>query len=261
MQATKIEQAAQILLSHWRAQRCIEALPESCRPATREEGYAIQDALVAQSRQSVFGWKIAATSAAGQKHIGVDGPFAGALLAARLHRNGATVPLGNSLMCVAEAEFAFRLGRDLPPRAAAYTQEEVMAAVDALYPAIELPDSRYADFARAGAPQLIADSACANYFVLGEPVNSDWRALDLSKHAVKAYVDGQLVQEGSGANVLGDPRIALTWVANELAGNGRNLRAGQIVTTGTSTVPAKIKIGSRVRADFGAFGQVETTLS
>jgi 2-keto-4-pentenoate hydratase len=209
----------------------------------------------------VFGWKIAATSAAGQKHIGVDGPLAGALLAARLHRNGATVPLGNSLMCVAEAEFAFRLARDLPARTAPYTQDEVMAAVDALHPAIELPDSRYADFVHAGAPQLLADCACANYFVLGEAVAADWRTVDLSKHAVRAYVDAQLVQQGSGANVLGDPRIALTWIANELGANGRALRAGQIVTTGTSVVPVAIKVASQVRADFGVFGAVEVTLS
>lgn len=261
MNSTQIKQAAEILLGAWHAQRRIEALPESCRPATRAEGYAIQDELVAQSRQAVFGWKIAATSAAGQKHIGVDGPLAGALLAARLHRNGATVPLGNSLMCVAEAEFAFRLARDLPARAARYTQEEVMAAVDALHPAIELPDSRYADFVHAGAPQLLADCACANYFVLGEAVAADWRAVDLSKHAVSAYVDAQLIQQGGGANVLGDPRIALTWIANELAANGRALRAGQIVTTGTSVVPVTIKVGSYVRADFGAFGAVEVTLS
>jgi 2-keto-4-pentenoate hydratase len=205
---SQTEQAAELLLSTWRAQRRIEALPEACRPATKAEGYTIQDELIAQSRESVFGWKIAATSAAGQKHIGVDGPLAGPLLAGRVHRNGATVPLGASQMLVAEAEFAFRMKRDLPPRATPYTQEEVMAAVEALFPAIELPDSRYSGFERAGAPQLIADCACANYFVLGEAAADEWRSADLSKHAVKAYVDSVLAQQGSGANVLGDPRIA-----------------------------------------------------
>lgn len=261
MQSAAIEQAANILLSAWLKEQRIDALPESCRPSTKAEGYAIQDRLVAQAQQAVFGWKIAASSSAGQKHIGVDAPLAGALLASRLHRNGATVPLGKSQMRVAEAEFAFRMARDLPPRATPYSNEEVLAAVETLHPAIELPDSRYNDFARVGGPQLIADSACANYFVLGEAVTIDWRKTDLSRHEVKGYVDAQLVQQGSGANVLGDPRIALTWIANELASGGRCLSAGQIVTTGTATTPFTIKIGSRVRADFGVFGVVETTLS
>ena len=55
----------------------------------------------------------------------------------------------------------------LPPRAAPYTIEEVLAAVETLHPAIEVPDSRYEDFAKVGAAQLIADNACAHYFVLG----------------------------------------------------------------------------------------------
>ncbi len=261
MHADQARQAAERLFNTWHAQRRIDALPQACRPASRADGYAVQAQLAELWRQSAIGWKIAATSTAGQKHIGVDGPLAGRLFAPRLHCNGATVPLGATIMHVAEAEFAFRLGRDLPPRAAPYVQEEVMAAVDALCPAIELPDSRYEDFVRVGAPQLIADCACANYFVLGEPTRADWRAVDLSKHAVNAYVDGQLVAQGSGANVLGDPRIAMTWIANEVATHAQGLRAGEVVITGTSVVPVAVRVGSRVRADFGAFGTVEVTLS
>ena len=109
----------------------------------------------------MVGWKIAATSAAGQKHIGVDGPLAGPLLANRVLEDGATVPLDGNIMMVAEAEFAFRFARALPKRANPYTQDEVLAAVESLHPAIEVPDSRYNEFVKVGAPQLIADTACA----------------------------------------------------------------------------------------------------
>ena len=110
-----------------------------------------------------------------------------------------------------------------------------------------------------GAPQLIADNACAHDFVLGPEVAGDWRASDLAKHRVTARVEGssgESVCEGLGANVLGDPRIALTWLANELSAIGETLRAGQVVTTGTCIVPAAIAPGDRVDADFGAFGRV-----
>ena len=100
-------------------------------------------------RAEVVGWKIAATSAAGEKHIGVDGPLAGPLLANRVLKDDSIVPLDGNIMMVAEAEFAFKFARALPKRATPYTQAEVLDAVGSLHPAIEVPDSRYNDFAHS----------------------------------------------------------------------------------------------------------------
>ena len=157
--------------------------------------------------------------------------------------------------------FAFRMAVDLPPRREAYTVGEVLAAVAALHPAIEIPDSRYNDFTIVGAAQLIADNACAHYFVLGPAAPESWRELDLSTHALQGEVVGKLVRDGIGANVLGDPRIALTWVANELSSLGITLRAGQVVTTGTCVVPLEIAPGDHVRMDFGVLGRVECRIA
>ena len=159
-------------------------------------------------------------------------------------------------MRVAEAEFAFRFARDLAPRAAPYRVDEVLAAVASLHPAIEIPDSRYADFVHAGEFQLIADNACAHEFVLGPAAPADWRGHDLAAHPVRATVVGKLERDGYGANVLGDPRVALTWLVNELSALGVTLKAGETVTTGTSTTPMPIAPGDAVRADFGALGTV-----
>ena len=92
------------------------------------------------TEKPLFGWKIAATSVAGQKHINVDGPLAGRLLAERVIENGGACVLGNNLMKVAELEFAFRMAEDLPPRERDYRQDEILAQVATLHPAIELPD-------------------------------------------------------------------------------------------------------------------------
>jgi 2-keto-4-pentenoate hydratase len=158
---------------------------------------------------------------------------------------------------VAEPEFAFRMGRTLPSRATPYELDEVMAAVDTLHPAIELPDSRYDDFAQAGAAQLIADNACAHYFVLGPAAPDHWRSEDLAQHAVTGTVTGKLSRVGKGANVLGDPRVALTWLANELSRLGIALATAQVVTTGTCVVPLPVEPEDHVSADFGALGGVE----
>ena len=258
--ATDIQTAADILWDHWQAGTVLAALPGSARPRTRADGYAVQSMLSLKARQGLIGWKIAATSAAGQAHIGVDGPLAGRLLGERTFASCAALSLTHNRMRVAEPEFAFRAGRDLAPKRASYPVAEVLDAMDALIPAIEVPDSRFEDFAAAGVAQLIADNACAHEFVLGTPALPDWRRLDLASYPVRATLTkaggGELGRDGNGANVLGDPRVALTWLVNELSRMGLALNAGQVVATGTCMPPLIIEPGDAVRADFGALGAV-----
>ena len=261
MDHAQIQEAAQLLWNAWQDGRQLEQLPTACRPLTIEDGYAVQAGLASSSGQPVSGWKIAATSQAGQAHIGVDGPLAGRLLAGKISRSPATLSLGANGMRVVELEFAFRLARDLPPRDHAYSMDEVMAGVASLHPAIEVPDSRFLDFSTAGPAQLIADSACAGLFVWGSAAAADWRTIDLATHPVWLDLNGIRAGEGSGANVLGDPRIALTWLANELAVRADGLKTGQIVTTGTCIQPTAIAPGARVFGDFGPLGSVEATFT
>ena len=245
--------ASDLLWNYWQQGKRLSSIPEDLRPRTREEGYAVQGLLEQRSTSPLFGWKIAATSIAGQKHINVTGPLAGRLLRERAFASGAALPFGVNHMKVAEAEFAFRMGRDLPPRPQPYSVDEVLAAVVTLHPAIEVPDSRFDDFTIVGAPQLIADNACAHLFVLGPPAEADWRALDLVEHRAVGTA-GDLTREGKGANVLGDPRVALAWLANELSGLGLTLKAGEVVTTGTCLIPLPIQPGDQISVDFGVLG-------
>jgi 2-keto-4-pentenoate hydratase len=252
--------ASALLYDLWQNGGRVAALPAQMRPATRAEGYAIQAHLEARSASPLFGWKIAATSQAGQTHINVDGPIAGRLLAERVVADGGTVPIGANHMRVAEIEFVFRMGRDLPPRPTAYAVDDVLAAVETLHPAIELPDSRFEDFTAVGAAQLIADNACAHQFVLGAPARADWRAIDLAEHPVVGLVAGRIERHGKGANVLGDPRVALTWLVNELSGLQIALKAGEVVTTGTCIVPLAIAPGDEVVGSLGVLGEVSVRL-
>jgi 2-keto-4-pentenoate hydratase len=249
----QIAAASRTITGHWRAGTKLTALDASQRPLTREEGYAIQAEL--EKSGKLFGWKIAATSAAGQKHINVAGPQAGRILADTVIADGGTAPMLGNEMRVAEPEFAFRMARDLPPRPTPYSVAEVLDAVGSLHPAIEIPDSRFADFVRAGEAQLIADNACAHLFVLGAATAADWRAIDLVEERPVTTMRGQKFI-GHGRNVLGDPRVALTWLANELRGLGITLRAGEVVTTGTCHPPLPIQSGDRMAADFGVLGKV-----
>jgi 2-keto-4-pentenoate hydratase len=144
------------------------------------------------------------------------------------------------------------MGADVAPDA---ELDELLAAVDGLHLAVEVPDSRFTRFETVGAAQLMADCACAGRFVLGPDVPG-WRELDLSTQGTSVWINGAEAAKGSGGNVLGDPRTALAWIAAELPRYGHQLRAGDIVTTGTTTVPVPIGPGDAVRADFGALGEV-----
>lgn len=253
--------AADTLLGQWAATTRIAALPAAMRPTTRAQGYEAAALLADRSGSSVAGWKIAATSEAGQKHINVDGPLAGRILRSKLLQPGARVPLSGNIMRVAEAEFAFGFTKDLPPRAAAYTQAEALDATGSLHLSIEVPDSRYEDFTKVGAAQLIADTACACWLVLGPPVAAPWRDLDLSTHVVRGSVNGTLRAEGTGKAVLGGPFTALTWFVNEAATHCGGVKAGQFVTTGTCLVPMAIAPGDEITADYGVLGAISCRIA
>jgi 2-keto-4-pentenoate hydratase len=256
----EIAAASQTLMAHWRAGTKLAALEPSQRPRDRAEGYAIQAAIEQSSAGGLFGWKIAATSEAGQKHINVDGPMAGRILSETVIPDGGTASMAGNEMRVGEPEFAFRMAKDLPPRSEPYTVQEVLDAVGTLHPAIEIPDSRFSDFVSAGAAQIIADNACAHLFVLGPPTTANWRTLDLVEHRPLIALRGEQYI-GHGKNVLGDPRVALAWLANELRQLGVTLMAGQIVTTGTCHPPLPIQSGDRFAADFGVLGKVSVGFS
>ena len=253
--------AADCLLGPWQSRSVIEAWPSAVQPLDRAWAYPVQSALFAAANGTHLGWKIAATSTAGQNHIGVSAPLAGRLMRERCHADGAQVDVQRNRMRVAEAEFAFRMGRDVSaPAGHKLALGEVLAAVSAVHLAIELPDSRFADFAHMGEASLIADFACACDVVMGPQAQVDVPSWDFAGHAVGVSIDGQTVAHGRGSNVLGDPRWALAWLAQELCDHGDHLRAGDWVITGTCVTPVPIAPGQSVRCDFGVLGTVGVQL-
>jgi 2-keto-4-pentenoate hydratase len=253
---TRVAAVADVIWTAWINGERIAELPEHIRPRDGAEGMAAQWALAAHAGPS-YGWKIAATTTAGQAHIGVTGPLPGLLFERFRHEPGDILPSADMHMRVVEAEFAYRMGADVCPGA---RPSEVLAAVDGLHLAVEVPDSRFAHYETVGAAQLRADCACAGRFVLGPDVPG-WRDLDLSTWGTAVWINGVEAATGSGGNVLGDPRTALAWIAEDLGRYGRQLRAGDIVTTGTTTAPVPVGPGDEVRADFGGLGEVAVRFS
>jgi 2-keto-4-pentenoate hydratase len=249
--------AAELLRSALEGGTRLEGLPDQLRPRDLAEGYAIQAAL-GELLGSIVGWKLAATGATARRNMGLEEPIAGRLFERLRRESPAELPVDGQAMGVAEAEFALLLGRDLPLRDRGYAVEEVAAAVAAIHPAIEVPDSRFRDYRTLGAPQIAADSALAGCFVLG-PAARDWRHLDLGAHPVTIAKEGVEVACGSGAAVMGGPLLALAWLANRQEHGG--LRRGQVVLTGSATAPVPIAPGEQIVADFGELGAIRASFA
>jgi 2-keto-4-pentenoate hydratase len=250
-----IEKAATLLWRTRLAGHRLDAIPADCRPPSLDDGYRIQDFMTAHTGKRVVGWKVAATTEAGRRRMGISAPLAGRLFDGYVLADGAKLDAGPMTMLVAEPEFAFRLGRDLPSRAQPYTTDNVLEAVVEVRLAIEVPDARVAGFNEIGAPSTVADDAFAGWVILG-PTVAGWRDLDLPTRPVRALRNGTLAGENRGQDALGDPCQALVWLAQDRAIRGTGLKSGDVVITGTRIAPVAIHPGDRVSFEFPDLGKV-----
>jgi len=226
-------------------------------PATDDDAHAIQDAAVALSGHPSKGFKIGSTSLEAQRALGTDRPGAAPLLAPFVHDSPATLAIAPAHAPFVEAEFAFRLGHDLPARAEPYTREDVAAAVAGVAGAIEIVGSRFAGGLNGKGRRLVTADFGANIAFVGGAWHAGFPLDRLPDHPVRMIIDGEQRGSGTGSRALGDPLNVLVWLANWQSTRGRGLKAGEIVSTGTCTGLDPVAPGNRVRADFGSLGTVE----
>ena len=256
MDRNAAQRGGALLWEAWQRRRQIAALPDDCRPGTLADAYAVQDGLAESAGLAIAGYKIGATNAQVQARFGVDAPFSGRLFADHVGGSPLTVPANTVNFYAIEAEFDFVMGAALPPRAAPYTRDEVRAATASVHPAIEVPDSRYADWLSMKAEDLIGDNAIGCMLCLG-PAAAGALDRDLAGQPVIVRVNGQVASEGAGSNVLGDPWNVMVWLANHLSERGTTLEAGHVVTTGSAADVVQCEPGDTVTADFGPIGRAE----
>lgn len=221
-------------------------------PRDIAEGYAVQ-AELARRAGKTGAWKVSGVDDKQKQGLKIDRPVGGRIFAMGVQASPATFPHKRFIKPLIECEFAFALGKDLPPRDKPYTRDEVEAAIAALHPAIEIADTRLPP----GSPGavVLADSIGNGGFVYGA-AHKDWRKIDVPKHNVVLRMDGKEIARGIGSAILGDPLSAVVMLANGQPRDGEGLRAGQIVTTGSCTGALPIAAGAEAVADFGTLGEV-----
>jgi 2-keto-4-pentenoate hydratase len=253
--------AAQAIATARRNRSPLRVLAPDIAPPDLAAGYRIQRAvhdLLLPDVGPLVGYKIGCTSPVMQQYLKIPHPCGGGVFARGVHESGAVFRIKDYVRVGVECEIAVRLGRDLAPGAAPFTADNVVSAIDAYHPAIEIVDERYVGWETMGAPTLVADDFFAAGVVLGQAVPRS-AAPDLLKVPGRALVNDVEIGHGTGADVLGHPHNALAWLANHLAEEGRRLYAGQIVMTGSLVKTIWLNAGDRVRMEEDGLGVVEAT--
>ena len=260
MDPVAADTAASTLAAAWRDRNQIDDLAEAIRPSNLDEAYDVQKRMVDAISDLPVGWKVGASNERAMKRFGFSEPFYGRLLDGCMHQSPATLDANLFSRRGLETEFAFRLTSDLPAHGAPYDRAAVIAAASELIPAIEIIDSRFAAWPDVSPFSFIADNGTHGRFVMGQP-HSDWSGHDLAAQTARISVNDQLINEGHGSDVLGDPVNALVWLANRLPADGLALKAGDVITTGTAAGVAWCGAGDTAVADFGPFGTVSVAFS
>lgn len=240
-------QVADMLMDARRTGEKLADLPVELQPTDVEEIYFVHDAM-AKAYGEIGGWKIGAPTADATPLFAPMprdwmGPDNTELKGARILYRGL------------EAEIAFLVGKDLPPRDTPYTREEVLAAMESCHPVIEELESAFVDPAAAARNSSLADLQMHGAFIYG-PAYADWRNVDFTKETVVLAVDGIVRVERVGSNTSGDLLRLPVFLANEGAARTGGLKRGQWITTGSWTGNTLASAGSSVDVKFGTAGEV-----
>jgi 2-keto-4-pentenoate hydratase len=219
---------------------------------TADDAYAIQLHNIRRRSAAVVGHKVGLSSKAMQEMMGVDEPDYGHLLADM--RLSEDEPVDSARFCYprVEIEVAFLLGDDLPGEGC--TEDDVLAATAAFAPSIELIDSRIADW-RISLPDTIADNASSAGFVVGAQRVPPKEVDPCGIAAVLWRGDEEMVSGRSDA-VLGNPVIAVAWLARTVAKFGVRLKAGHLIMPGACARAVDVRPGDAFRAEFSGLGEV-----
>jgi 2-keto-4-pentenoate hydratase len=240
-----VEEAARLLCAARGGGSPVHELPPSCRPQSDADAYQIQEAVARRLGEAIGGWKVGAAGTG-------SAAFCAPIYARMIRPSPASYREAELRIIGIEAEIAFRLGRDLPARSSAYDRAEVIAGVS-LHPAIEVVDSRYADFRALDRPSILADNFANGGLVFGAAV-PNWESHDLNRTTIAVTEDGEPFADTRGG-ASRNPIAALLDFANLMNKRG-GAKAGTIVTTGSWTGMVFTKRGTRIVADFGPLGRV-----
>jgi 2-keto-4-pentenoate hydratase len=250
-----IQELSNNLLKAESNRKGVKALTDMVPDISIMDAYRVQLATIKrkiEDGQVIVGKKIGLTSIAMQKLLGVDEPDYGHLLNGMLIENGGSIDFHRVIQPKVEAEIAFILKDDL--KGPNITAADVLDATEYVVPSLEVIDSRILDW-KIKLPDTIADNASSGLFVLGDhrvPIEE----VDLPKVKMDFYKNGELINQGEGSAVLGNPANCVAWLANKLSEFGIYLKKGEVILSGALSAAIDAKPGDLFLAKFEAIGNV-----
>jgi 2-keto-4-pentenoate hydratase len=255
MDEKRIAAYAEQLFNAERNRKAIPPLTGQDPSLNIDDAYQIQLAnvkRVLEMGHRISGKKIGLTSPGIQQQMGVNEPDYGHLFAAMDCKDG-RINTDALLQPKIEGEIAFILKADLA--GGKVSREDVLAATDYVVGAFEIVDSRVADW-KIKLVDTVSDNASSGRYVLGAK-RLALSEVDLPAVSMKLFKNGEPAGEGTGAAVLGDPCVAVAWLANRLWAYGVTLKAGEVILSGAFSAAPPAKKGDSFQADFSSFGVVE----
>lgn len=231
----------------------IEPLTES-EPFSIEEAYEIQSRMIDELEGDgrIAGHKLGLVSEAKQEQLGIQEPIFGYVTEETVLESR-TIPTDELIAPRLEAEIGLVLDRDVT---APTSTRDVLAATRAVVPVVEILESRFAGWSIPTAQDVIADNTSAGRVIVGETFN-DVTDVDLAMESVVVSLNGEIEATGVGADIMGHPARAVSWLGNRLSDVDDQLEAGELVMTGGITAAIDIEPGDVFHVKFGSIGSLE----
>jgi len=259
MEENSITLAAKELAANRLRHGAFDGFSADIAPVGEPAAYKVQDEIHKALSKRGLGWlaghKIGCTTPVMQAFLGIDHPCSGGIFSSKIYRNDAVVSCDEFHRPGVECEIAVRLKENIDPADAPFDLGSLVGCIDGVAPAIEIVDDRYQNFRDLSIETLIADDFFGSACVLGETV-TDWRDLNLVTMAGRTKVNGKVVGEGKGSDILGHPLEALVWLANNCARHERGLSAGDLILLGSLVQVQWLQPGDIAEVEIDGLGCV-----
>lgn len=256
---SKFETLSQELAQAWKTRGTVPLPPAADSPQSRAEAFEIQERIEALLGENIVGWKVGASTKAVQVLEGHDGPVVGWLMGSRIYENGSEVQRAMYDGYKIECEFAFRFLEDVTPRENSYTREDLDPII-VLHPGLEISGSRWVvDGRKVTTYDCIADSGTGAGYVTSSDI-ADWRDLDLEHMQITARIDGAEPIQMYTGDYRCDPADIVVETINGLSARGRGVSKGDLISTGSLTLPTPLRAGQKYVGQFGDLATLSVTI-
>ena len=261
-QDNKFREAAAFLYDAHRNKNKFIPLPNPLSPSNITEAYKIQDfyhELTSSDNGDLIGYKIALTSETMQQMVGFGHPCSGALFSKGRFKSPSLVNSTNYVRLGAECEIAVTIAEDIPCGNVLYDEKSISKFIKSIAPALELIEDRDADYSNLYFMDVIADNTWNAGIVLGPEV-TNISQLELISSVGVMSINDNVIDQGTGGDVLGHPFKALAWLANHMIEREKPLLRDMIIMTGSIVRTKFLNKGDQVKYEFEGLGSVHLSV-